>query len=176
VISNKKLPKANKEIKSDKVRLVGQDGEMIGVLSLLEALNYANKEKLDLVEISPQINPPVCKLMDFGKYKYDLKKKSQTAKKKQKKIELKEIKLRPNIGQADFDVKLRKIKEILSDGNRVKVTVWFKGREIVHSELGKTLLSKVIESTLELGKIETGPKMEGSCMVLIICSVVNKLL
>jgi translation initiation factor IF-3 len=117
------------------------------------------------------MDPPVCKIMDFGKYKYELKKKSQTAKKKQKKIELKEIKLRPNIGQADFDVKLRKITEILTDGNKVKVTVWFKGREIVHSELGKTLLDKVIATCGDIGKIEAGLKMEGAYMILIISSL-----
>jgi translation initiation factor IF-3 len=170
VISNKKLPKSNREIKAEKVRLVGAEGEMIGVMTLSEALNYAYKEKLDLVEISPQIDPPVCKLMDFGKYKYELKKKSQSAKKKQKKIELKEIKLRPNIGQSDFDVKLRKIKEILTDGNKAKVSVWFRGREIVHSELGKVLLDKIVISCEELGKVESGPKMEGSSMVLILSS------
>ena len=171
MISNKKFPKSNKEIKADKVRLVGVDGEMIGVLTLSEALIYAAKEKLDLVEISPQTEPPICKLMDFGKYKYELKKKSQNAKKKQKKIELKEIKLRPNIGQADFEVKLRKIKETLTDGNKVKAAVWFKGREIVHSELGRVLLTKIIESCIEIGKVEIGPKMEGSYMVIIISSL-----
>ncbi len=171
MISNKKLPKINKEIKADKVRLVGPEGEMIGTMSLTDALTIASRQRLDLVEISPQMDPPVCKIMDFGKYKYELKKKSQTAKKKQKKIELKEIKLRPNIGQADFDVKLRKITEILTDGNKVKVTVWFKGREIVHSELGKTLLDKVIATCGDIGKIEAGPKMEGAYMILIISSL-----
>jgi len=171
VISNKKLPKINKEIKADKVRLVGPEGEMIGTMSLTDALTIASRQRLDLVEISPQMDPPVCKIMDFGKYKYELKKKSQTAKKKQKKIELKEIKLRPNIGQADFDVKLRKITEILTDGNKVKVTVWFKGREIVHSELGKTLLDKVIATCGDIGKIEAGLKMEGAYMILIISSL-----
>lgn len=171
MISNKKLPKINKEIKADKVRLVGPEGEMIGTMSLTDALTIASRQRLDLVEISPQMDPPVCKIMDFGKYKYELKKKSQTAKKKQKKIELKEIKLRPNIGQADFDVKLRKITEILTDGNKVKVTVWFKGREIVHSELGKTLLDKVIATCGDIGKIEAGLKMEGAYMILIISSL-----
>ncbi len=171
--SNKKFPNSNKEIKAEKVRLVGVTGEMIGVMTLVEALSQARKEKLDLVEISPQGEIPICKLMDFGKYKYELKKKSQTAKKKQKKIELKEIKLRPNIGQGDFEVKLRKIKEILSDGNKVKITILFRGREIVHSEIGKILLDKVIESCTDIAKIENGPKMEGSTMLLIIASAIK---
>ena len=171
--SNKKFPKSNKEIKAEKVKLVAVTGEMLGVFSLFEALNYAKKERLDLVEISPQDEIPICKLMDFGKYKYELKKKSQSAKKKQKKIEVKEIKLRPNIGQGDFDVKLRKIKEILNDGNKAKITILFKGREIVHSELGKNMLHKVIESCVDLCKIENGPKMEGSSMLLILTSTIK---
>ena len=166
--SKSKLPNANQAIKSANVKLIGKDQAQLGVLTLADALSIANQYKLDLVEVSPNTTPPVCKLMDFGRYKYDLKKKHQASKKKQKRVELKEIKMRPNIGQSDFDVKLKKIKKFLEEGNKVKVSVWFRGRELAHKDLGKILLDKVQLACIEIAKIDEEPKMEGYYMLLML--------
>ena len=166
--SKSKLPNANRAIQSASVRLIGQGKEQLGVVTLDKALSIAAQYKLDLVEVSPNTNPPVCKLMDFGRYKYDLKKKHQAAKKKQKRVEIKEIKIRPNIGQSDLEVKLKKIKQFLAEGNKVKVSVWFRGRELAHKDLGKILLGKVQETCIEIAKIDQEPKMEGNYMLLIL--------
>ena len=161
------LPKANKDIRAKEVRLVAEDGEMLGVMSIFDALKKAEIAGLDLVEISPQAEPPVCKMMDFGRFKYESKKKMQESKKKQKVIVLKEVKFRPNIGQNDFDVKVRNIHKFLQDGDKVKVSLWFRGREIVHNEMGKLLFQKVIDAVGEGAKLELEPKMEGKQMMMI---------
>ena len=161
------LPKINRQITSREVRLIDDKGEMLGVFPLFDALKKADFAGLDLVEIVPGSNPPVCKIMDFGKFKYESKKKLQESKKKQKIVTLKEIKFRPNIGQNDFDVKVRSINKFLSEGDKVKVSVWFRGREIVHNDIGKTLLNKVIEVVSSNAKIELEPKMEGRQIVMI---------
>lgn len=161
------LPKANKDIRAKEVRLVGVDGEMLGIVSIFDALNKADSLSLDLVEISPNAEPPVCKIMDFGKFKYESKKKLQESKKKQKVIVLKEVKFRPNIGQNDFDVKVRNINKFLHEGDKVKVSLWFRGREIVHNEIGKALFSRIIETVGENAKLELEPKMEGKQMMMI---------
>jgi len=161
------LPKANKDIRAKEVRLVAEDGEMLGVMSIFDALKKAEIAGLDLVEISPQAEPPVCKIMDFGRFKYESKKKMQESKKKQKVIVLKEVKFRPNIGQNDFDVKVRNIQKFLLDGDKVKVSLWFRGREIVHNEMGKQLFQKVIDAVGEGAKLELEPKMEGKQMMMI---------
>ena len=161
------LPKANKDIRAKEVRLVAEDGEMLGVMSIFDALKRAEIAGLDLVEISPQAEPPVCKMMDFGRVKYESKKKTQESKKKQRVIVLKEVKFRPNIGQNDFDVKVRNIQKFLSDGDKVKVSLWFRGREIVHNEMGKQLFQKVIDAVGEGAKLELEPKMEGKQMMMI---------
>jgi translation initiation factor IF-3 len=141
---------------------------MVGIVSLYEALSKAEKASLDLVEISPQAEPPVCKMMDFGKFKYEAKKKSQEAKKKQKVTSIKEVKFRPNIGQNDFDVKVRSIIKFVENGDKVKVSLWFKGREIVHNELGMQLFNKIIDATAEYAKVESEPKMEGKQMMMML--------
>lgn len=150
------------------VRLVGAEGQMLGVVPLREALNLAEQAGLDLVEVSPNAEPPVCKIIDFGKYKYELQKKAHEAKKKQTKVEIKEIKLRPNIGQGDLDIKTKAIIKFLNEGNKVKVSLRFRGREITHQELGRNVFEKIKESIQEVGKIELDPKMEGMQLVMIL--------
>lgn len=161
------FPKANKDIRAREVRLVGVDGEMLGVMPTYEAMKKAELLGLDLVEISPGAEPPVCKIFDFGKFKYESKKKMQEAKKKQKVIVMKEVKFRPNIGQNDFDVKVRNIIRFLQEGDKVKVSLWFRGREIVHNEIGRALFKRVIEDVGEVAKLELEPKIEGKQMVMI---------
>lgn len=133
----------------------------------------ANDAGLDLVEISPNAEPPVCKILDFSRFKYDAKKKIQEAKKKQKKVALKEMKFKVNIGQGDLDVKIRKIKEFLEDGDKVKLSLWFKGREIVHKDRGKELFDRILESLGTLAKVEFEPKMEGKQIIMIISANSN---
>jgi len=161
------LPKANKDIRAKEVRLVAENGEMLGVMPIFDALKKSEIAGLDLVEISPQAEPPVCKMMDFGRFKYESKKKMQESKKKQKVVVLKEVKFRPNIGQNDFDVKVRNIQKFLLDGDKVKISLWFRGREIVHNEMGKLLFQKVIDAVGEGAKLELEPKMEGKQMMMI---------
>jgi len=144
---------------------------MIGVVSINEALNLAVKAGLDLVEIVPNSVPPVCKILDFGKFKYDSKKKVQDSRKKQKVTALKEMKFKLNIGQSDFDVKLRKIKEFLEDGDKVKISLWFKGREIVHSTIGMQLFDRIIAGTSDIAKIESPPKMEGKQIIMVLSAL-----
>lgn len=141
---------------------------MIGVVPFDKALAMAINSGLDLVEISPGAEPPVCKVLDFGKYKYEAKKRAHEAKKKQKTFSLKEVKLRPNIGLADFEVKLKNIIKFLNDGDKVKVTLMFRGREIVHNKIAKEHFDKIIASIDEIGKVESEPKLEGRQMLMIL--------
>ncbi len=141
---------------------------MIGVVTTEEAMKRAAAQGLDLVEISPNAEPPVCKILDFSRYKYDSKKRQQEAKKKQKKVSLKEMKFKVNIGQGDFDVKVNKIKKFLENGDKVKVSLWFKGREIVHRDKGHELFQKVLESLGDVAKIDAEPKMEGKQIIMIL--------
>lgn len=150
--------------------MVGAEGEMIGVVTIQEAMEQASAAGLDLVEISPTAKPPVCKILDFSRYKYDAKKRIQESKKKQKKVSLKEMKFKVNIGQGDFDVKLAKIKKFLEGGDKVKVSLWFKGREIVRREKGHEIFNKIIEGVGELAKIDMEPKMEGKQIIMILSS------
>ncbi|MCA0254954.1 MAG: translation initiation factor IF-3 [Proteobacteria bacterium] len=172
-VSKNKFPKANREIRAEQVRLIDSKGQMVGVVPLAKALQMANDAGLDLVEISPNAEPPVCKILDFSRFKYDAKKKIQEAKKKQKKVALKEMKFKVNIGQGDLDVKIRKIKEFLEDGDKVKLSLWFKGREIVHKDKGKELFDRILESLGALAKIEFEPKMEGKQIIMIISANSN---
>ncbi len=146
---------------------------MIGVVTLDEALRQAKELGLDLVEISPNAEPPVCKILDFSRYKYDAKKKLQETKKKQKKTVLKEMKFKVNIGQGDFDVKLRKIKEFLEEGDKVKISLWFKGREIIHREKGNELFSKIIANLESVAKIDSAPKMEGKQIIMVVSPIAS---
>lgn len=146
---------------------------MIGVVSIADAMRQASARGLDLVEISPSAEPPVCKILDFSRYKYDSKKRQQEAKKKQKRTSLKEMKFKVNIGQGDFDVKINKIRKFLESGDKVKVSLWFKGREIVHRDKGHELFKKVLESLGEVAKIDAEPKMEGKQIIMILSSNVS---
>jgi translation initiation factor IF-3 len=161
-------PRVNREIDARSIRLVGADGEMIGVVTLREGLVMAEEAGLDLVEVSPNADPPVCKILDFGKFKYEAQKKKNEARKKQKVIEVKEIKLRPNIDEHDYDVKKRSMRLFLEEGDKVKVTLRFRGRELAHQDLGMKVLERVKIDLDDLGKVEQLPKMEGRQMVMVI--------
>ena len=161
-------PKANERIKALDVQVIGSEGNNLGVMQLKQAIQLAKDEGLDLIEISPNANPPVCKIMDMGKYKYDLQKKANLAKKKQKVVSLKEIKLRPGTEIHDYNFKIKNAKKFISKGDKVKFTVKFKGREMQHVELGKDLMQRIISDTKDIGKVETHPKFEGRQMIMII--------
>ncbi len=150
------------------MRLVDDAGEMIGVLSLGDAQARADAVGLDLVEVSPNAAPPVCKILDYGKYKYDAQKRAAEARKKQKTIDIKEIKMRPGIDNHDYDVKMRRIVEFLGEGDKVKVTLRFRGREMAYQNLGMQVLDRVRDELDELGKVEQFPKMEGRQMTMVI--------
>ena len=161
-------PRSNNRIYSPEVQVISSDGENLGVLNTTQAISMAKNEGLDLIEISPNANPPVCKIMDMGKYKYDLQKKANQAKKKQKTVSLKEIKLRPGTETHDYNFKIKNAKKFISKGDKVKFTVKFKGREMQHTDLGKELMNKIIEETKDIAKVESQPKFEGKQMVMII--------
>ncbi len=161
-------PRVNREIEARSIRLVGADGEMIGVVSIREGLTMAEEAGLDLVEVSPNADPPVCKILDFGKFKYESQKRKAEARKKQKVIEIKEIKLRPNIDDNDYNIKMRSMIKFLEEGDKVKVTLRFRGREMAHQDLGVKVLDRVRGDLEELGKVEQFPKMEGRQMVMVI--------
>jgi translation initiation factor IF-3 len=162
------LPRVNEEIKSDNVRLVDQDGEMVGVVSMQEAVEAAARMSLDLVEISPDAEPPVCKLLDFGRYKFEQKRKQNDGKKKQKIVQVKEIKLRPTIDVHDYNVKLRHIEKFIGQGNKVKVSLRFRGREITHTDVGMAVMKRILADTEEIAKIEVSPKMDGRQIIMVI--------
>ena len=158
----------NGEIDAPRVRLVGADGDMKGVVTLRDALTAAEEAGLDLVEVSPTADPPVCKVLDFGKFKYEAQKKRNEARKKQKIIDVKEIKLRPTIDTHDYDVKMRSARRFLEEGDKVKVTMRFRGRELAHQELGMDLLIRVRDLFDEIAKVEQMPRMEGRQMIMIL--------
>ena len=158
----------NGEITAKEVRLISQTGEQLGVVSTREAMDMAAEQDVDLVEISPTAKPPVCKLMDFGKFKYEQAKKRDEAKKKQKQVQIKEIKFRPGTDDGDYNIKMRNINRFLEDGDKVKVTLRFRGREMAHQELGAQLLKRVEADLAEVGTVEQFPKMEGRQMVMMI--------
>nr|WP_244430342.1 translation initiation factor IF-3 [Roseivivax halodurans] len=150
------------------IRLIGPEGENVGVVTPARGLELAEQAGLDLVEISPNAKPPVCKIMDFGKYKYEQQKREAEARKKQKTIEVKEVKFRPNTDIHDYDVKMKNVYKFLENGDKVKVTLRFRGREMAHQNLGRELLERVADDVKELGKVENMPKMEGRQMVMMI--------
>jgi translation initiation factor IF-3 len=150
------------------VRLVGANGEMVGIVSLRDALAAAEEAGLDLVEVSPNAEPPVCKILDYGKYKYEAQKKANEARKKQKIIEVKEIKMRPNIDDNDYDVKMRSARRFLDEGDKVKVTMRFRGREMAHQDLGMNVLVKVRDDLQDLAKVEQMPRLEGRQMIMVL--------
>ena len=163
-----KGPRSNNRITSPEVQVIDSNGENLGVLNLQEAISKAKEENLDLIEIAPNARPPVCKIMDMGKYKYDQQKKLNKAKKKQKKIELKEIKLRPVTEVHDYTFKIKNAQKFLSKGDKVKFTIRFKGREMQHSKLGNDLMEKIKIDMETIGKVELQPKFDGKQMIMVI--------
>ena len=156
------------------VRVIDQEGEQVGIVSIDEANKLASENSLDLVEISPNAEPPVCRIMDYGKFRFEENKKLQTAKKKQKQTQVKEIKFRPGTDIGDYNIKLRKLISFLEDGDRTKVTLRFRGREMAHQELGMQLLMRVKADLEEYGTVEQEPKMEGRLMVMVLAPRKNR--
>jgi len=161
-------PRINDRIRALEVQVISSDGKNLGTLAINEAIDIAKQEGLDLIEISPNANPPVCKIIDIGKYKYDLQKKANKAKKKQKIINLKEIKLRPVTEIHDYNFKIKNAQKFLTKGDKVKFTVQFRGREMQHTNLGHQLMERIINDTTNLGKVEIKPKFEGRQMIMIV--------
>ena len=161
-------PRSNNRIFSPEVQVIASDGENLGILNTTEAIAKAKKQGLDLIEIAPNANPPVCKIMDMGKYKYDAQKKANLAKKKQKIISLKEIKMRPVTETHDYEFKVKNAKKFIAKGDKVKFTIRFKGRELQHSHLGNELMSKIKEDMKDIGKVEMHPKFDGKQMIMVI--------
>jgi translation initiation factor IF-3 len=161
-------PRFNEFIQSPKVRVIDQDGENLGVMYTREAIEQAAEVGLDLVEVSPNADPPVAKFLDVGKFKYEAQKKANIARKTQKTQEIKEIKMRPNIDDHDYDTKMKKIHDFLGEGDKVKITLRFRGRELSHGQLGMQLLQRVQQDVVEIGKVEAYPRMEGRQMLMVL--------
>ena len=161
-------PRSNNRISSPDVQVISNEGKNLGILSTNEAISIAKNQGLDLIEISPNAKPPVCKIMDMGKFKYDAQKKANLAKKKQKIVSLKEIKMRPVTEIHDYEFKVKNAKKFISKGDKVKFTIRFKGRELQHSHLGNELMTKIKEDMKEVGKVELQPKFDGKQMIMVI--------
>ena len=161
-------PRINEAIRAREVRLIDETGQNVGVVTKIDAMERATNAGLDLVEVSPDAEPPVCKIMDFGKFKYQEQKKAAEARKNQKIVEIKEIKMRPSIDDHDYDVKMKAIRRFFEEGDKVKVTLRFRGREMAHQELGYQLLQKVKGELLEISKVESEPRLEGRQMVMVL--------
>jgi translation initiation factor IF-3 len=161
-------PRYNEFINVPKVRVIDEEGENLGVMITREAIEQAAEVGLDLVEVSPNADPPVCKFLDIGKYKYEAQKKANLARKTQKTQEIKEIKMRPNIDDHDYDTKMKKVVDFIGEGDKVKVTLRFRGREMAHQQLGMQLLQRVAENTAEIAKVESYPRMEGRQMLMVL--------
>jgi len=167
-VQKKNLHQINGEITASEVRLTGADGQPVGVVTLREAITAAEEANLDLVEISPNAEPPVCRVMDYGKYIFEKSKKDKEQRQKNKQIQLKEIKFRPGTDEGDYQVKLRNLNRFIEDGNKVKVTLRFRGREMAHQSLGTKLLNRIKEDLAELTNVESFPSMEGRQMVMVL--------
>ena len=167
-------PRINQKIRAYEVRLISADGEQLGIVSTVDALNQAEKLGFDLVEISPNATPPVCKIMDYGKYKYQQKRKANEAKKKQQTIEVKEVKFRPKTDIHDFNVKINRLKKFLDAGNKCKISIVFRGREIVHTDIGREVSARIIDVLKDFAEVESGPRMEGRQMVMIVSCAQRK--
>ncbi|PZO68565.1 MAG: translation initiation factor IF-3 [Pelagerythrobacter marensis] len=161
-------PRYDNLIQSDKVRVIDHEGENLGVMYTREAIEQANGLGLNLVEVSPNADPPVCKFLDVGKHRYDAQKKANLARKTQKTQDIKEIKMRPNIDTHDYDVKMRNVTKFLGEGDKVKITLRFRGREMAHQELGMNLLRRVQDDVVEVAKVESFPRLEGRQMVMVL--------
>ena len=174
VIATKNSSLINEEIRANEVRVIGADGTQLGVMKLSEALRLSNEAELDLVEIAPTATPHVCRIMDYGKFKFEQVKREKEAKKNQKVIEVKEIRLSLNIDTNDFNTKLKQAIKFLNDGNKVKVSVRFRGREMAHPELGTEMVQRFADGVAEVGSVDKMPKLEGRSMVMIISSKAGK--
>ena len=161
-------PKSNNRITAPEVQVIGSDGDNIGILNTNEAISMAKEQGLDLIEIAPNAKPPVCKIIDMGKFKYDAQKKANVAKKKQKIVLLKEIKMRPVTETHDYDFKVKNAKKFIGKGDKVKFTIRFKGRELQHSHLGRELMDKIKADMQDIGKVELNPKFDGKQMIMVI--------
>ncbi len=164
----------NEEIRIREVRVTDENGEQLGIMQTRDALRLAEERHLDLVEVAPKARPPVCKIMDFGKYRYEQQKREKEARKKQKVITIKEVKLRPNIEQHDFDVKLKNAKKFIEEGNKVKVTIMFRGRELSHPEIGNAVLDKIAKALGDTVSVERSAKLEGKNMTMILSPKAQK--
>lgn len=164
----------NEEIRAREVRVIGSDGEQLGIMSGREAKQLAYEKHLDLVEIAPTAKPPVCRIMDYGKYRYEQQKREKESRKKQKTFDIKEVKLRPGIEEHDFNVKFKNAVRFLEDGDKVKVTIMFRGRELSHPELGEVLLNKMAAQLKEMAVVERQPKLEGKNMIMIVAPKPSK--
>ncbi len=160
--------RVNRGIRAKEVRVIDPEGKQLGILPVFEALRVAASYDLDLVEVSPKSEPPVCRIMDYGKFKYQQQKKAHDAKKKQAVVHIKEVKLRPKTEEHDLQFKLRHMERFLREGNKIKVTVVFRGRELAHPDLGRNMVNRIIESVKEFGKVEQEPKFEGRNFVMIL--------
>ena len=167
-------PRINDEIRAKEVRVLNEEGGQLGILTIEDALKKATEMMIDLVEISPDAEPPVCKIIDIGKFLYQKEKKTKDAKKKQKVVEIKEMKFRPKIDNHDFDYRIVQMKEFLEKGDKVKVTIRFRGRELVHADLGFELINRVIESVKDFGEVDKKPKMEGKSIIVVVNSKFKK--
>jgi translation initiation factor IF-3 len=167
-IVTEKTNRKNTEIRVPRVRVIGADGEQVGVLERDQALSMAEEAGMDLVEIQPTADPPVCRIMDFGKFKFEMQKKAHAAKRKQKQVEIKELKFRPSTEEGDYNVKLRNLRRFLEEGDKVKVTVRFKGREMAHTELGEAMVKKIQADIVNEAVIESFPRFEGRQMVMMV--------
>ena len=167
-------PRTNEQIIASEVRVISSTGKQLGIISIREALNHAEDEGFDLVEVSPDANPPVCKIIDYGKLKYKKQKSKKEAKKKQKTIEVKEIKMRPGIDKHDYEVKIKALSKFIGGGNKVKVSLRFRGREMEHQNIGMDLFKKLTDQVSEYAKVEAPPKLEGKQIVMILVPQLNK--
>ncbi len=164
----------NEEIRDSEIRLIGSTGEQLGIMSAAQAQQIADEQGLDLVKISPQANPPVCKLMDYGKFRFEQSKREKEARKNQHVVEIKEVRMSPGIDVGDFNTKLKNAQKFLTEGNRVKVSVRFRGREMAHTEIGRDLLLRFAEQVNEIANLEKDPKMEGRSMSIFLAPKAGK--
>ena len=164
----------NEQIRARELRVIGSEGEQLGILSRAEAISLAKEQGFDLVEVAATAEPPVCRIMDYGKFKYETQKKKQEAKKRQTVVQIKEIKVRPKTDDHDYDTKVRHIKRFLEEGDRVKVTVFFRGREIVHKDRGLSILDRVVLDTKDVGKVEQEPRAEGRTLQMLLTPLPKK--
>ncbi|MFH0915888.1 MAG: translation initiation factor IF-3 [bacterium] len=162
------IVRINEKIRAETVRLIGPDGEQVGIVGVPEALTYADRLNLDLVEVAPMASPPVCKVMDYGKYRYEQEQKAKEARKRQTTISIKEIKLRPKIDDHDFDTKKGHVERFLKKGDKVKLTIMFRGRELVHPHLGERLLRRMADDLADIGEVESEPNLDGRNMVMML--------